>query len=47
MSQEYSTNGGTKICGKKLAGTSNWFEDKLCCLLNKLEYNHCSNSLGE
>ena len=25
----------------------NWFEKKLCCLLSKLEYNHCYKSLGE
>ena len=25
----------------------NWFENKLCCLLSKLEYNHCYKSLGE
>jgi hypothetical protein len=37
----------SKIGRKQLAGTSNWFENKLCCLLSKLEYNHCNKSLGE
>ena len=29
------------------AGTANWFDKKLCCLLKKLENNHCAKSLGE
>lgn len=37
----------SKIGRKQLSGTSNWFEDKLCCLLSKFEYNHCNKSLGE
>ena len=37
----------SKIGRKKLNNTSNWFEDKLCCLLSKFAYNHCSKSLGE
>ena len=37
----------SKIGRKKLKNTSNWFEDKLCCLLSKLDYNHCNKSLGE
>lgn len=28
-------------------GTATWFDKKLCCLLSKLEYNHCNKSLGE
>ena len=24
-----------------------WFDKKLCCLLSKLEYNHCKKSKGE
>ena len=28
-------------------GTANWFDKKLCCLLNKFESNHCKKSLGE
>ena len=26
---------------------ANWFDKKLCCLLKKLESNHCAKSLGE
>ena len=37
----------SKIHRKQVAGKSNWFENKLCCLLSKLEYNHCHKSLGE
>lgn len=37
----------SKIGRKQEAGVSNWFEDKLCCILSKLEYNHCKKSLGE
>lgn len=29
------------------AGAATWFDKKLCCLLNKFEYNHCEKSLGE
>lgn len=28
-------------------GISTKFQDKLCCLLSKLEYNHCYKSRGE
>lgn len=28
-------------------GTATWFDKKLCCLLKKLESNHCNKSLGE
>lgn len=28
-------------------GTGTWFDKKLCCLLSKLEYNHCKKSKGE
>ena len=28
-------------------GTATWFDKKLCCLLKKLENNHCAKSLGE
>ena len=24
-----------------------WFDKKLCCLLSKLDNNHCNKSLGE
>ena len=34
--------------GRKIEnGTSTWFDRKLCCLLSKLEYNHCYKSRGE
>lgn len=34
--------------GRKIEkGTATLFDKKLCCLLSKLEYNHCYNSLGE
>ena len=29
------------------SGKANWFDKKLCCLLKKLESNHCVKSLGE
>ena len=29
------------------AGTANWFERKLCCVLNKIEGNHCQKAKGE
>lgn len=29
------------------SGKATWFDKKLCCLLKKLEYNHCNKSLGE
>ena len=28
-------------------GKATWFDKKLCCLLKKLEDNHCNKSLGE
>ena len=28
-------------------GKANWFDKKLCCLLKKLENNHCYESRGE
>ena len=28
-------------------GTATWFDKKLCCLLKKLDNNHCVNSIGE
>lgn len=34
--------------GRKIAkNKANWFEKKLCCLLKKIESNHCNKSLGE
>lgn len=29
------------------SGEANWFDKKLCCLLKKLEDNHCAKSIGE
>jgi hypothetical protein len=29
------------------AGKATWIEKKLCCLLKKIEGNHCLKSLGE
>ena len=29
------------------SGKANWFDKKLCCLLKKLEKNHCAKSIGE
>ena len=28
-------------------GKATWFDKKLCCLLKKLEDNHCAKSIGE
>ena len=28
-------------------GDATWFDKKLCCLLSRLENNHCNKSLGE
>lgn len=34
--------------GRKIQdGKATWFDKKLCCLLSKLEYNHCLKSRGE
>ena len=37
----------SKIGRKKLKNKANWFEEGLCCLLSKLDYNHCNKSIGE
>ena len=29
------------------SGTATWFDKKLCCLLKKLDNNHCVESRGE
>ena len=29
------------------SGKANWFDKKVCCLLKKLENNHCYESRGE
>ena len=34
--------------GRKIDnGTATWFDKKVCCLLKKLESNHCIKSKGE
>lgn len=34
--------------GRKIKkGTATWFDKKLCCLLKKLESEHCLKSMGE
>ena len=32
---------------RQLNGTATWFDNKICCLLKKLESEHCNKSLGE
>jgi len=32
---------------KQMAGTSSPILDRICCILSKLEYNHCYKSRGE
>ena len=32
---------------KQILGTATWFDKKICCLLKKLESEHCLKSLGE
>lgn len=29
------------------SGKDTWFDRRICCLLSKIESNHCSVSLGE
>lgn len=29
------------------SGTATWFDKKLCCILKKLDNNHCVESRGE
>jgi len=34
--------------GRKIkTNQANWFEKKLCCILQKIESKHCIKSLGE
>ena len=35
------------IARRQDAGTSTWFDNKVCCFLKKLEQNHCKKSEGE
>ena len=37
----------SKIGRRKAAGTATKWDKFICKYLNKLEYNHCVNSLGE
>lgn len=37
----------SKIGRLEKEGKASWFDKKICCLLNKLEYNHCHKSVGE
>ncbi len=37
----------SKIGRLQTLGKSTWFDDKVCCVLSKLEYNHCNKSKGE
>lgn len=37
----------SRIYRKQVAGTANWFDNKICCLLKLLEAEHCLKSLGE
>lgn len=32
---------------KKLNGTATWFDKTVCCLLKKIESEHCLKSAGE
>ena len=34
--------------GRRIAdGKATWFDKRLCCLLKRIESNHCNKSLGE
>lgn len=34
--------------GRKVSDcTATWFDKRLCCLLKRIESNHCNKSLGE
>lgn len=37
----------SKIGRLQQEGKASWVDNKICCLLNKLEYNHCKKSEGE
>lgn len=32
---------------RQLNGTATWLDKKICCLLKKLESEHCAKSVGE
>jgi len=34
--------------GRKIKkGQANWFEKSLCCVLKRIQSNHCNRSIGE
>ena len=35
------------IARRQLAGTATWFDNKVCCVLKRLQTNHCNRSKGE
>ena len=35
------------IARRQNKGISTWIDDKVCCILQKLEYNHCNRAEGE
>lgn len=37
----------SKIGRLQKAGKSTWLDNRICCFLSKLEYNHCNKSIGE
>lgn len=32
---------------KQFAGTATWFDNRICCILKKIESKHCLKSAGE
>ena len=32
---------------KQMNGSATWFDNKVCCFLKKLQYNHCYIARGE
>ena len=32
---------------KQITGTATWLDKKICCLLKKIESEHCLKSIGE
>ena len=37
----------SKIGRLQEQGKATWIDKKICCILNKFEYNHCKKSKGE
>ena len=35
------------IARRQEDGKSTWFDNKVCCILKRLEQNHCAESKGE